>query len=726
MTNKNEFDLTKQKLSNKAQAECPSELYRVIGEMKNGFDMQPLDDVAQEPKQEKFDEQDSSQKRKKKEKLPLFIKEKTEDASMNSSEDGIESIDNRQNRKNKTKKFFKILRICLIVAVISVGIATAGYFIFNYDVLGSRIDIAYSKDGKVYLAGNGKNKIKLDDAQKVKISSDGETVVYSQNTISKTGTYDLRTINMNKKSSAQASGTYIDNGVDEAWHITDDGLYVFYSKTDNTLKSYYMYNTSNKKAYMVTTNPDDIWFSERGDVVYYVRTSADTMSLQRYCFGSASSENIMSGISGAECSVSENSIEVIFTVKQSDDIAYLYSVSQNDAPKLISDNVSEVYSDDYKQGGNLYYIVNTGSIIDWKSFVNDSYFYSDLKAEAPDKKDYTSRKGVISKKTVFDSVGYNKAVEKYNSKIIRDKIRSALGKIDMKFNFTAKSDCYVYDGKNSIILESGISKNDIVDYAEDGSPRIICKKTSLDINKSVTMDELYSIYTQNGSKGINSYIKKLIGEDFVLTEAYRYVSYDGENTKESYIQDYKISNTKFCFACEDVIFAFCIEDSTHYTLKCNLITDDGLSTCQTISKGVSGFSKYDGYLYYTLNEDEKGYSTLMRTDGKSETVKIADNVFDYSVLSNGNAVYFVDAGAEENMKDFNIGLFAGKKNKILAKNVLFDGFKISGNSFSFIKKNDASSQTSDSAGELIMFIANKNNSVDTGVDNVYYIREDTD
>ena len=253
---KKKSDLTNLSHDKKAQAGSSPELSSVFEEMKNGIDIQPLEDIMPEK----------------------FIE--FEDHCGNDDNEGFDT----KGSKKRIKKI-KLLRIA-VVALLVCAVALGSYLaLFRLDKLSHTAEAIYQKNSSVnVMLENGKT-IELGPVKQVKLSDDGKTVVYSQDTSSKTGKYDIRVIDLTRRSSVQNKGSVIVSGTDENWSCTNDGAYVFYVNSANGSTKCYAYDTKTKKTLLISSGVEEIYTPPVGDIVYYTRSISGKEELYRTAIG---------------------------------------------------------------------------------------------------------------------------------------------------------------------------------------------------------------------------------------------------------------------------------------------------------------------------------------------------------------------------------------------------------------------------------------------------------
>ena len=233
-------DLTNPVFAKNARAENSSELSSIMEEMKNGIDLQPLEDIEQN---EIIAFDDKS-----------VIEEK-------------EKADNASDKNNLIRKRF----VRVIIAVIAViAIVFGGYTAFvRLEDYSHAAAAVYQKGSSYYVSLDNDKKIELSGIIKAQLSSDGSVLIYSQDTSSKTGKYDIRMLELKKRSSVRSGGSLIVSGIESEWSTNSDCTYVYYTETKGNDTHYYAYSLLSRETYSITYDADQVFLPEKGDIVYF-------------------------------------------------------------------------------------------------------------------------------------------------------------------------------------------------------------------------------------------------------------------------------------------------------------------------------------------------------------------------------------------------------------------------------------------------------------------------
>ncbi|MEE0981342.1 MAG: hypothetical protein U0K91_06635, partial [Acutalibacteraceae bacterium] len=371
MKNKEELNIYNNEYNDDARAVDESELLPIYDTMNFSGDIQPVEDVLVPDYDisEYSDERTEGQKNDSKKKITPFF-----------------AVLNRKNKLNKKLKkiIMAVLSVVIVVTVVISAVAVA----IRSGTNTSPVQSVYTADGKNELVLENEKVYSLPEAEEIKISKDGMMLYYSTNTASKTGKFDIKVVNISKKDSLSKEGAYVERGVDEGWKINSDGSFLCYSKTEEGLKNFYIYDAEKGTTESVSTNVEEVFLPQNGDVVYFTRRISSVYSLHRKRIGE-DSQNVASEISHVAFYDSEDGSEVLYTAEtgKGTDVD-IFSVKGFEMPTTVCEDVSEVYINDYTVNGNLYYFKKNYSSIDWRDFINDPYYEKDATLERPSEGDY--------------------------------------------------------------------------------------------------------------------------------------------------------------------------------------------------------------------------------------------------------------------------------------------------------------------------------------------------
>ena len=678
MNNNDELDLIKSEDADDAQIVKESELLPIFNVMDYSGDIQPLEDIV-EPEKIVTD----------------YDRLKAE--SRNSEKN--------RDLKKKFRPRFRGINITLrqiitglVIAIFVCGVITGAYFILtDINTNDSPISAVYESENKTVIKLENGDSYDVHDAQSVKVSKDGMLMYYSRNTASKTGQFDIRVIDISKKNSLEKAGFYIDNGINEDWQINDDGSFMCYSKTVSGITEYYMYSVESGKSELITNDMEELFMPSKGDVVYFTRRNGTTYSLHRMSYGE-NSQNVVSGMDYARLCKTDGDYEVLYTVKSGhENNVDVYSVKGLDNPVKICSDASEVYPQDYIPGGNLYYFSKNESNINWQDFITDKYSESDASMVKPVEGDYMVEKGFIFKRYVLDTFAYDTAVETYNKKLARDKVREELNKMNLGLAVRDEYTCYVYDGKMSRKLATGVELESIIDYCATGSPRIIYSKSVINAGSKISMDKLVSLSSNGSVSRAIDYVRETVGNSYTVNNDCIYSWFDGNKVLEYTINEYQLKDTKFIPGTRNALYAL-----SGGNLYCNTISSSKIEAKQLIDSNVSESVFSDNVLYYNKIESDDN-KTLYRYTAENGKEKVFDNVYSYFPITNDFMILLSKQDTDGEL--MNIGLFVKGNYTSIDTDANLNHFTHNGTGFAYIK--NVSDNDNSLAGEIYTYSQSK-------------------
>lgn len=688
MKESNDIRLSNDEYDSDAQAVQESELLPIYEAMEFSGDIQPLDDISK----------------------PDIV----------AVEFGAKKAENKNSDKKPTVKKKKIpskrdsriktLVACLALILIVAGAMAGAYFGVE------RADKNDSPVAAVYNTTDKSTTVKLADgtdydigeAREVVVSTDGMYIWFSRNTSSATGKYDLRMIDVGSKKSLEKQGKFIEKGIDGGWKTTKDGRFACYGITKSDITSCYMYSAELQKAETIAESVDEFFPPSVGNIVYFTRRSGNVYSLHRARFGE-SSENVASGISHVRFSSDRNDYEVIYTqsVGKSTDVN-VYSVKGDEPPTEICAEVSEVYLNDFSYGGNLYYFTRNKSNINWQDFIADNYYESDLKIQRPVESDYMVERGFIFKRQVLDSAKYNAALHRYEMKEVRDQLREELNKLDLGLAVGDEYTCYAYSAGTSHRIVSGITLDNIVEFAKDGDPRLIYRKSVIGVGDSISMDTLVENARKSNVQKAMDYVRNAVQSSYEVSDSCFCAWYDGSKVLEYELKGYDLDKTQFIFAGSGTVYGI-TDGELYYSSAENA----EMSSKKLIDSNVSNCISIDKTLYFEKSEStgERSLFKFLPETGKAEICK---NVYSYFAVNNSFMIVLTKQSGSEEL--VSVGIYDGTGYAVVDSDLNLNNFVYSDNAFAYIKSYKSGS------GDLYCF-SQKNGAVKcgSGVTKIMYI-----
>lgn len=680
----------------KARAEDLSGLYPVFEELgNNGIDIQPLEDIQEE------------------EIIPF------EDNTEFEEQEEEEPSENEDKKSGRARGF---IRTAVVIAVMC-AVVFVGYNIFvHFNDFAHSARAVYQKDGKIYVMLDNSKEFEIENVVDAKISEDGNYLVYSQSSTTKTGKFDIRMIDLKKRSSVRNKGTIAVSGADEGWKASSDCEYVYYTVTQNDDCNYYAYITADKESQPVVFDADEVFLPPNGDVVYFTRKTTEKTQLFKMRIGEKATA--VSDIDGVKEFSDDKTQEIYYTVKNRNSTYKLYRIEKASEPYEIASDVSEVYLDDYQIGGNLYYFVKSKSKLNWSDFVSDEYADSDAAMKKPDKNDYKRKVGFIFKREKLDESAYNLAVEKYEQKKLRDSVRKALNNADIGLALPAEYKVKVFDGEKSKDMASGVTLENLVAFSRTGNPRIIVKKSGLGPNTVISMDSLYQTAKQNGvDLAVDYAVQTLKSDGYEVSDGYKYSFYNGTNVYQyDFNPEYDASSATILFGGKNSIFAAVKSDKKHYDVYFCRLDDDSISKEKRIAEGVTAFETADEKIYLSVASQNVNNDLYVFGHNGSGAC-ICKDVVKYYINDDGSATVLKANEEEAVVKDVELVLFDGEKTSEIDGGVYYKNIVMKNGRTAYIKNYEPAVDEGDpSGGTMYICEDGELTEINTSVNLIYDIK----
>lgn len=695
MKENDEFALKNEESEDDARAVKESELLPIFEAMDFSGDIQPLEDfeisepvMADLQPRKKAETKNAEKSNIKKKNIPIF------------------------SDLNKLKR----LAVTLAVVCVLAGLATFGIkMAVNSGKNTEPVRAIYSSDRLTYLNLDNDKTFEIIDAQDIRVSKDGMKVYYCKNTTSRTGKFDIKLVNVGKVSSLKREGSNICSGVDDGWNVNADGSFVCYSITKSGVKQFYIYSAETGKSEPLASGVEEVFLPPTGDVIYFTRRNGSIYSLHRMRYGE-DSQNVASELSYVKYCSAESGFEIIYTVSTGNgENVDVFMVKNLDAPVQICDDASEAYIDDYVYGGNLYYFKKKTANVNWEDFVKDSYSESDMQLKRPAESDYMIEYGFIFKRYVLDKSAYEAANAKYQAKLQRDQIRAELDKIDFGLAVEDEYTCYVYNDYVNKVLATGVSLKNVLSFTADGVPGIVFRKSVINVDKMLTMDELAELASKSSAAAVTDYVRDNVEKSFTLSDDCIYSWYDGSKVIQQTINRYKSKTTQFYPVSRRVMYAF--NDGKIYP---NSIDQTGFKVGKAIADGVSECEINGSFIYYKkpLTAD---IESLYRYSPETGEQHICNNIYSYAVLENDVVIVF---SREESDADVAIvGVYSDGKYAEVDTDVSMGNFVFNNNAFAYVKNVGVSDVTN--AGDMCIYVVgNDTVNYNSDITDIVYLKKD--
>lgn len=657
MKESDDIRLSNDEYENDAQAVQESELLPIYDAMGFSGDIQPLDDIS-EP-----------------EKIAVDFGSKKSDSRNSDKKSALK----KKKIPSKRDSRIKTLVACLALIIIVASAMAGAYF------GAERADRNTSPVVAVYNTTNKSATVKLADgtsydigeAREISVSTDGMYIWFSRNTASATGKYDLRMIEVGSKKSLKKQGKFVEKGIDDGWKTTKDGLFACYGITKSNIKSCFMYSAELQRAETVAESVEEYFPPSVGNIVYFTRRSSNVYSLHRAKFGE-NSENVASGISHVKYAGDRNDYEILYTQSTGNSTnVNVYAVKGDEKAAEICTDVSEVYLNDFVYGGNLYYFTRNKSNVNWQDFISDNYYESDKKIQRPVESDYMVERGFIFKRKILDTAKYNAALNQYELKMLRDQLREELDKIDLGLAVGDEYTCFAYSDGASHRLVSGITLDNIIEFAKSGDPRLIYRKSVIGVGNIISMDSLVETAKKSSVQKTMDYVRNAVQSSYEVSDSSFCSWYDGSNVVEYELKGYDLDKTQFILADSGTIYGLA-NGELYYSSAENA----EMSSRRLIDSNVSDCSAAGDTLFYE-KLDSSGTRSLYKFQPKGGKVEVRKNVYSYFAVNKSFVIVLTRQSNSEEL--VTAGIYDGTGYAVVDSDLNLNNFVYSDDAFAYIK-----------------------------------------
>ena len=657
MKESDDIRLSNDEYENDAQAVQESELLPIYDAMGFSGDIQPLDDIS-EP-----------------EKIAVDFGSKKSDSRNSDKKSALKKKKIPSKRDSRIKTLVACLALIIIVAS---GMAGAYFGAERADRNTSPVVAVYNttnKSATVKLADG--TSYDIGEAREISVSTDGMYIWFSRNTASATGKYDLRMIEVGSKKSLKKQGKFVEKGIDDGWKTTKDGLFACYGITKSNIKSCFMYSAELQRAETVAESVEEYFPPSVGNIVYFTRRSSNVYSLHRAKFGE-NSENVASGISHVKYAGDRNDYEILYTQSTGNSTnVNVYAVKGDEKATEICTDVSEVYLNDFVYGGNLYYFTRNKSNVNWQDFISDNYYESDKKIQRPVESDYMVERGFIFKRKILDTAKYNAALNQYELKMLRDQLREELDKIDLGLAVGDEYTCFAYSDGASHRLASGITFDNIIEFAKSGDPRLIYRKSVIGVGNIISMDSLVETAKKSSVQKTMDYVRNAVQSSYEVSDSSFCSWYDGSNVVEYELKGYDLDKTQFILADSGTIYGLA-NGELYYSSAENA----EMSSRRLIDSNVSDCSAAGDTLFYE-KLDSSGTRSLYKFQPKGGKVEVRKNVYSYFAVNKSFVIVLTRQSNSEEL--VTAGIYDGTGYAVVDSDLNLNNFVYSDDAFAYIK-----------------------------------------
>lgn len=461
--------------------------------------------------------------------------------------------------------------------------------------------------------------------------------------------------------------TIIDYAVKYDYTLIDDNVYYLkYNKSQDAFEGY-VCDLEKKTRTSFDINLDGIYPLKESETFLFTKYHADSLSLYKYTGGKVEGP-LYSQIKEVHAYNDCSNPHVLFETSQghSDSLTDLIEFSA-DGEKLLSDSTYYVDYDRYKQGGNLYFYSSDKNSVSWSYVISDSFVESDKEIVKPNRDDYESEMGV--------STDYNEDFIKYQDKLIRDEIRTALNQAVAESGFDAPVyTAYAYSQGKTFKLTEKVDPSRVFAVSEKGAPKIVYDNAVL-TPSDVDMSALVNISLRNDLDDVIDYAWSVLADN-VYSEGLSVAVSSAESNRTYPLDFYNKKSTLFSFSQDgERLFAFVKDDNfgSTSTVYCNNFNADLSPIKETaVSAGVSGYKVINGSVVYMKEDIGKNTGDIYEFNG-NENVKLSNAASAFS--ASGEHVIVIKNNETLKNSDVADYYFVHGGNEVLiAENVLASSF----------------------------------------------------
>ncbi|MDR0531991.1 MAG: hypothetical protein LBG83_08005 [Oscillospiraceae bacterium] len=321
----------------------------------------------------------------------------------------------------------------------------------------------------------------------------------------------------------------------------------------------------------------------------------------------------------------------------------LYAMGATGGAALITEEPVKVFFEDYRLGGNLYFLKRGQTAQPLTVTVEDRQQESDAALKKPEESDYLVTFFGRFGRRLFGDGGYSTALAQYNEKLERDKVRASVKAAleELPDGFTAM-DCCVYDGVSERLLATGISESGLAAMRPMDRPAAVFKRERMDESdptRTVALDVLVTIYRNGGDQAVREALTALMTREGTEDLSYSLAMLQGDDKPSEVPLEQSFGQNEFYVLFppgqERMLYLDRGAAGANGALYSYDLMNYGVSERRLADTDVTDILLSDDVLYYRKQSPDKHSTLSAYIDGK--TVRLMNNADAYFVGRDGMA-----------------------------------------------------------------------------------------
>jgi hypothetical protein len=482
----------------------------------------------------------------------------------------------------------------------------------------------------------------------------------------------------NSKSRAKG-GEQIAADVLENWTAAKDGMAVYVAPKGNKLMSYH---PKNKKSTAISDGIETLFAAPMHEVFFFTKREGENRMLFRAQHG-ATPQRLATGVENPHFYADTDESVLLFLSKTTDGgQTTLCALPSVGGVTTITNEIGDVFYDDYKVGGNLYFLQNGQEITGVQVLVEDPQETADALLKEPKRSNYLNN----WLGSILGDRSYERDVEAYKEKLERDTLRAEVKRVLQELpNNVSQKDLYAFDGTTAKRIAVGVTKDSIIALRAEGAASVLYQKQRVAASgntKTITLDTLMLLYHSGGAEGVAKHLSELASESIIAAGYFiaqdtpsgvQEIQFAQEGRGEDWTVVFAQSPNQLLYLEPDVA------DGKH-TLYAYDLLEYGVSERKMIDSGVTQLSQAKQGAYYRKVEAGGTVGSLYFFDG-SQSQKIAHDVHAFFFAGDGGQIVAINA-----VKDQHGGVYVsqGGASWMASESAKIDSIRSNGEAVAFL------------------------------------------